>query len=229
MLHMGWHVVDGADGDLARITGRASPIGEMVDGICDYASHALLYLILGWLLARQSVIPGWPLALPLGPWAYVLMVAAGASHIVQANHVEVQRRSYQWWVYDVPWLRHTRAKADAATRKGVFGALVSLYLGGAGYLAGSTRRIDAAVADAAGDPALRQRIREAARAEAPGLLPILKVLGPNPRAIVLGISMLIGSPLWFFLYQVVVLNVLLGISIQLHNAAARRMLRRIAH
>jgi hypothetical protein len=33
-LHMGWHVVDGADGDLARMTGRSSPIGEMVDGVC---------------------------------------------------------------------------------------------------------------------------------------------------------------------------------------------------
>jgi phosphatidylglycerophosphate synthase len=36
MLHMGWHVLDGADGDLARMTGRASPQGELFDGICDY-------------------------------------------------------------------------------------------------------------------------------------------------------------------------------------------------
>ena len=49
-LHLTWHVVDGADGDLARLTGRASPIGEMVDGLCDYLSHAVLYLTLGWLL-----------------------------------------------------------------------------------------------------------------------------------------------------------------------------------
>jgi hypothetical protein len=27
-----WHVVDGADGDLARLTGRASATGELVDG-----------------------------------------------------------------------------------------------------------------------------------------------------------------------------------------------------
>ena len=32
-----WHVVDGADGDLARMTGRASATGELVDGVCDYA------------------------------------------------------------------------------------------------------------------------------------------------------------------------------------------------
>ena len=33
VLHMSWHVVDGADGDLARLTGKSSPIGEMVDGV----------------------------------------------------------------------------------------------------------------------------------------------------------------------------------------------------
>ena len=45
------HVVDGADGDLARLTGRSSPIGEMVDGLCDYLSHIVLYLVLGWWLS----------------------------------------------------------------------------------------------------------------------------------------------------------------------------------
>ena len=83
-LHMGWHVVDGADGDLARMTGRSSPIGEMVDGICDYASHIVLYLILGWLLSHQSGYfaagNGW-----------ILMLVAGISHAIQSNHVEVQR------------------------------------------------------------------------------------------------------------------------------------------
>ena len=56
LLHMSWHVVDGADGDLARITGRVSPIGEMVDGICDYVGHIVLYLVLGWLLASLAGI-----------------------------------------------------------------------------------------------------------------------------------------------------------------------------
>jgi phosphatidylglycerophosphate synthase len=91
LLHMTWHVVDGADGDLARITGRTSPLGELVDGICDYASHIILYLVLAWLLSFQ-----------IGSgWAWPIAVAAGVSHFVQANHVEVQRRQYQWWVYRV--------------------------------------------------------------------------------------------------------------------------------
>lgn len=224
-LHMSWHVVDGADGDLARITGRASPIGEMVDGICDYASHVVLYLVLGWMLAGRA-----PFGLsPLATW--VLVVAAGASHIVQANHVEVQRRSYQWWVYDKPWLRVSHERADSATRKGGLGRLAAAYLGVASGVASSSSLIDAEVAAAAHDPvngpARREAIRAAARKEARPLLRTLVVLGPNPRAIVLGLSMLAGSPLWYFVYQVVVLNLLLLRSIRRHDAAARRMLAMI--
>ena len=33
--HLLWHVFDGADGDLARLTGKTSPRGEMIDGLCD--------------------------------------------------------------------------------------------------------------------------------------------------------------------------------------------------
>lgn len=216
VLHMSWHVVDGADGDLARITGRASPIGEMVDGICDYASHVVLYVVLGWMLARD-----------FGPGAWALAVAAGISHIIQANHVEVQRRSYQWWVYDKPWLRVTHEKADAATRKGWLARLAGAYLGLASGVAGNAQLIDAEMAAAVNDPARRERIRTAARAEAKPLLNLLKVLGPNPRAIVLGLSMLAGSPAYYFVYQVVVLNLLLGWSMHLHNQAAKRMLATI--
>ena len=213
MLHMGWHVVDGADGDLARITGRASPIGEMVDGICDYTGHIVLYLVLGWLLSHQIGVSAWP-----------LIVAGGISHIIQANHVEVQRRSYQWWVYAKPWLRITHAQANAATQARGLSGFASFYLGIAAGVASSTRRIDDAVAAAADDPARLARIAELARAEAPPLLGLLKVLGPNPRAIVLGLSMLAGSPVYYFAYQVVVLNLLLIWSVHRHNLAARRML-----
>jgi phosphatidylglycerophosphate synthase len=212
LLHMTWHVVDGADGDLARMTGRSSPIGEMVDGLCDYISHVALYLILGWLLSRQY-----------GGVAWWLAVAAGISHAVQANHVEVQRRQYQWWVYGTPWIRHSHGDRDAPTRKGVFGLLVSMYLAAGMGMTPHTAKIDDAAIAAETDPAARERLRQAARAQAMPLLTLLKFLGPNPRAIVLGMSMIAGSPLYYFVYQTVVLNVLLVFSVVLHNRAAKRM------
>lgn len=212
LLHMTWHVVDGADGDLARMTGRSSPSGEMVDGVCDYTSHIILYFILGWVLWRQD-----------GAIAWWLMVAAGLSHAVQANHVEVQRRQYQWWVYGTPWIRHSHGDADAATRKSVFGIFVSAYLAAAMGMTPHARAIDEATVAAEHDPSGRDRLRATVKAEALPLMPLLKLLGPNPRAIVLGLSMIAGSPLYYFLYQAVFLNALLAASVVLHNRAAKRM------
>jgi phosphatidylglycerophosphate synthase len=217
-LHMTWHVVDGADGDLARMTGRSSPIGEMVDGVCDYASHIVLYLILGWVLAGQY-----------GGITWWLTVFAGISHAVQSNHVEVQRRQYQWWVYGTPWIRHSHGDADAATRKSVFGVFVSAYLAAAMGMTPYARAIDEATVAAENDPAAQARLRAIVQAEAVPLLSLLKVLGPNPRAIVLGLSMIAGSPLYYMVYQAVFLNLLLALSVVLHNRAARRMASALSH
>lgn len=219
-LHMGWHVVDGADGDLARMTGRTSPIGEMVDGVCDYASHIVLYLILGWVLSKEA-------GFFTGSAGWILLVFAGISHAVQSNHVEVQRRQYQWYVYGTPWIRHSHGQADSATSKSLFGVFVSAYLNAASGMTPHALRIDAAVDAAKGDPARLAEIAAAVRAEAPPLLFMCKVLGPNPRAIVLGLSMFAGTPLYYLIYQAVVLNLLLVVSVLMHNAAARRIAAKI--
>lgn len=225
VLHMSWHVVDGADGDLARLTGKSSPIGEMVDGVCDYVSHIVVYVLLAFVLTRQ---------IGAGPaWAWTL--AAGASHIVQSNHVEVQRRFYQYWTYGVPWLNNSRGNGAGILGSGsVFARLFEPVAQGYLYLAAGmtphARTIDNAVGEAMArqDSARLDVIRgEVAREQKP-LLSFLKLLGPNPRAIVLGLAMIAGSPVWYFFYQAVVLNALLAISVFLHNRAATLTASRIA-
>lgn len=222
-LHLSWHVVDGADGDLARITGKTSPLGELVDGICDYVSHIVLYVLLAFVLTRA-----------LGPgWAWFWTLAAGASHIVQANHVEVQRRFYQYWTYGVPWL-HNTGGPDRTLLAGSGGigwllrGLVAGYLRLAAGMSPNALRIDAAVTRAmADDPALLGRIRAEVQREQRPLLALLRYLGPNPRAVLLGFSMIAGSPLWYFVYLSIGLNLLLAISVRLHDAAAGRVVARL--
>ena len=92
--------------------------------------------------------------------------------------------------------------------------------------------IDAAVsrailADQAGEGTALAQIRAAVQREQRPLLFMLKFLGPNPRAIVLGISMLIGSPLWYFVYQVLALNALLFVAVRREDAAALRVVKQL--
>ena len=221
-FHLLWHVVDGADGDLARLTGKASPIGELVDGVCDYSGHAVLYVALAAMLDDS-----------LGGWAWALAAAAGASHAVQTNHAETQRRSYMWWVYGVPWLKHAKAAGDATFQARTwftftFGWMARIYLRGAAAMTPYAERIDEAAARAAGDPRERARVSRLARRASRRALVLQKAVGPNPRTLILGASMALGSPLWFFLAEAVALNLLLLVSIRHHNRIGRRLAERLA-
>lgn len=226
-LHMTWHVVDGADGDLARLTGRSSPLGELIDGICDYASHVVLYCLLVLVLAPRL---GWG-------WAWFWALAAGASHVAQANFVEVQRRFYQYWTYGVPWLNNA-TQGDQALfedRRGIgwlLRAMVRGYLRLASGMSPHALTIDRAVtaaleAERAGKGAALARIRAEVQREQRPLLAMLWYLSPNPRALTLGLAMLAGSPLWYFVYQTLVLNTLLVLAVRREDAAAVRVVERL--
>ena len=212
LLHMAWHVIDGADGDLARMTGRTSPYGEMIDGLCDYSSHLVLYVLLGVFLAAT-----------MGPWAWAITIPAGLAHAVQSTHVEAQRRFYLYWVYGKPWLNNARPDGH-----GPFAWLVALYLRVALGSTPSALAIDGKITAAADDPPQLERLRELIREQMPLLLRLEKLLGPNSRAIALGLSMLLtASPLAYFVYGGVWMSLLLVLSIVLHNRAWRRLAVRI--
>ncbi len=227
MLHMTWHVVDGADGDLARLTGRSSPLGELIDGICDYVSHIVLYVMLVCVLAPKI---GWG-------WAWFWALFAGASHVAQANFVEVQRRFYQYWAYGVPWLNNAtqdNALLFADQRgagwlmRGVVRSYLRLAAGMSPHALEIDRTVTAALAAArAGDDTALSAIRVHIAREQRPLLATLKVLGPNPRAITLGAAMVLGSPLYYFVYQSLALNLLLLLAVRREDAAARRVVRAI--
>jgi len=206
-LHMLWHVVDGADGDLARMTGRASPFGEMVDGVCDYSSHALLYLILATFLDDQ-----------IGLWAYPLGLASGLSRVAQANHAESQRRIYLWRAYGVPWMKQARAADDELFRaKGGVGLLARVtgaYLWLADRLSPASAALDRAAQEAARNPAARRRLTRLCKCASRQPLFLQALLGANPRTVLLGLSMAMGSPLYYFLVETTLLNLLLLVSIR---------------
>lgn len=220
-LHALWHVVDGADGALARLTGKSSPTGELVDGVCDYSGHVVLYVALAASLDVR-----------LGGWAWALASAAGASHIVQTNHAETQRRTYMWWVYGKPWLKHAQAAGDEVFRGRnwfslTFGWMADYYLRLARAMSPDAARIDTQVEALAQDAPRLRRLRRLARQSARRSLAYQKAVGPNPRTIILGISMAFGSPVYFFIAECVLLNLVLVFSVRHHNKVARELADRL--
>lgn len=202
-LHLSWHVVDGADGHLARITGKSSPIGELVDGACDYVGHVFLYIVLCVVYQRAD-----------GPWIWGLAVLAGLSHIVQTNHAESQKRTYLWWAYGLSWMK--QESVDGKSKSWVarlFGGFANLYVRLATAMNPGANAVDAVFAKAEGNAGLTRELRMAVRAQGRHMLFPSKLVGPNPRAYLLGFAMFMGDAKWFFLLQIVLLNILLVFSV----------------
>jgi len=216
--HLLWHVADGADGDLARLTGKASPIGEFVDGAADYLSHIFMYLLLAAMLDDG----------PIGVWAWPLAVFAGLSRIVQANHTETQRRQYLWRAYGVPWLRTQRDSGKSVFTEQSWFSCNSARIMRAYLMLGEQMAPYSAPLDQALQAAVQERrqpeARALVRASSRRSLLLQKGLGANPRTILLGLSMIAGTPLWFFLVEAVALNGVLVASIARNNAVERRLL-----
>ncbi|HZG07762.1 MAG TPA: CDP-alcohol phosphatidyltransferase family protein [Allosphingosinicella sp.] len=189
-FHLLWHILDGADGDLARLTGRTSPLGEVIDGICDYSGHVVLYTAL---------------AFHAGGWCWMAAPLAAASRILQANHIESVRRTYLWRAYGVPWIANTR---NSVAQRGIVAGLTAAYVRLGAWLNPQSGEADARVE--AGGAAAQELSRRIGRRA----LFLQEWLGPNRRTLLLALSMAVGTPLWFFLIEATLLNLLLIASVR---------------
>jgi phosphatidylglycerophosphate synthase len=192
LFQFAWHVLDGADGDLARRTGRASPVGELMDGICDHLSQAILYLALATVLMRQ-----------IGPSAWALAIAAALSHFIQANAYETGRKTYRSWVYGAGWIRQTLGSVEK--RGPLQGALGRIYLWVSIFTNPGEDEVERSDPLGAGDGEWGEHYREL-------FAPLIRSsfwLSGNTRTMAIFVSLLAGSPAWFFLFEVTALNLAL--------------------
>jgi phosphatidylglycerophosphate synthase len=221
VFHLGWHVLDGADGDLARRTGRSSTSGEIVDGICDHVSHLILYGALGWMLSGQ-----------IGAWAWAAMVLAGASRGLQSSCYEDARRSYRRWALDSGSIRQT-LQAERARSSGLWGkastALAAAYLGWSRLVRADDRQVDAAMARLveAGDgqaKAARDLYRRLQRPQ----VKRASVLSTNYETLAVAACLLAGSPGGFFAVEIILLNLAMMTVILVQRGVYRRLLEGLA-
>lgn len=181
LLMLAWHVCDGLDGQLARATGKSSPLGRVLDGICDHATYTLVYVALYLSIAP---LHGW---LP----TFLLAAVAGAAHAVQAAFFEGERESY---------IRRRNGIFHAAERHEVGGPFERLYNAAQRRLTDHARPVDRGLAG--GSIVLTVYLRRTAPT-----IRMMTLLGANGRTLAIWIACLAGDPRLFWLWEIVVLGI----------------------
>lgn len=200
-----WHVFDGADGRVARATGTSSAFGRIIDGICDHLVFGAVYFaFVFYLLKTGSANSVWLLA-----------IAAAVSHAVQAAGYEERRQKYQ-------------RRSKGVTRDDVTDKLLSVD-GKKSFLAGLYDSAQRLVSS--GGSALDQRL-ETLRAAGAQTQPVINktskivkawsLLNANNRTIMIAVFAAFQRPELYFVYEIVVLNiVLVGLLMYEKSAEAK--------
>ncbi|HYE29684.1 MAG TPA: CDP-alcohol phosphatidyltransferase family protein [Allosphingosinicella sp.] len=196
LLSVGWLILDGLDGMIARATGTASALGRLLDGLCDHGVFLLLYLALGASIGTAE--------------AWITGSLAGLVHGVQANFYEGERARY-----------HRRLRGDP----GAEAQPISPHWLVRGYdrMAGALDRL-AAPCDRALAGAADRRAFAAAYAErAAPALKLMNLLNANWRVIAIYAACLAGDPRLFWWWELGPLTALTLAGIAWHRRAERRL------
>lgn len=212
-FHLTWHVFDGADGDLARLTGKASALGEVIDGLSDHMGHLMLYAALGFVLADQ-----------IGILAWLIVLLSALARMAQATFYEATRRQYQWWIYRKNWLG---AGSNVPRQTDVFlNAITAPYLSLAHAFLRSSAPVEGHLT------ALETEHRDHALAlvkqEYAPFLRLLHVLNANYRTLLLGASMMVGTPLYFLVFEIFALSLSLCALMAQHRAVVDRIIAQLS-
>ena len=195
LLMVIWHILDGADGRLARATGTSSAFGRVIDGVCDHLVYTAVYIA----LTLKLIASGYSLDI------WWLVVGAGLSHAIQAAGYEERRQKYQ---------RRMKGTDRAATA----GGLLTIE-GKKSLLAGIYDLVQKLVAggDYGFDDALTKLKQTKGDAHMATLaieqtVPMVKswsILNANNRTLLIFLFCLAGEPLYYFAFELTVLNLVL--------------------
>ncbi|VAV87835.1 Phosphatidylglycerophosphate synthase [hydrothermal vent metagenome] len=192
-LMLVWHILDGADGRIARATQTCSPLGRIIDGVCDHLVFASAYLGFAFYL----------LLLGGSQWIWLLGIVAAASHAFQAAAYEERRQKYH---RRTRGLVRKKIAANLTQIDGKKSALAKAYDILQKLSASRTSKLDTLLASPkiASDP---KTVASLVKQTVP-VVRAWALLNANNRTIMLAVFALLGKPALYFWYEIIILNLL---------------------
>jgi hypothetical protein len=196
LLTVGWLILDGLDGMVARAAGTASALGRFLDGLCDHGVFLILYLALGASIDT--------------PEAWITGTLAGLVHGVQSNLYESERARFHRRVRGDPGAGAPPPSPNVVTR---------LYDRLAGSLDRLAGRFDRALAAAPDRGAFAAPYGERA---APALK-FMNLLNANWRIVAIYAACLAGDPMLFWWWELGPLTLIAIAGIVWHRRVEKRL------
>jgi phosphatidylglycerophosphate synthase len=165
-------VVDSADGQLARMTGRVSEFGRVLDGVSGYVTHVAIYVSIAVGLVHRG-----------GPRStFGWMLLAGIATAIHAGLYEYHRNAYASIVTERQLPAHHLPKIRAP-----FASLFSLYTTAQRWLIGPHIEVEATIRNRVLAGIVPEEERTRYRACFRSLARALNFLGDNTRFYAIGV------------------------------------------
>ena len=219
VLHVLSNAFDNADGQLARLTKQGSRTGRALDGLADNLVFISVYV---HLCLRFTSGGG-------SQFVWLLALAAGASHSLQSAAADYFRNAYLYFAEG-----SARAELDSSAAlqeefnrlrwrdypwKKFLHRLYLNYTRQQEWLAPRLSELKRATSQT-DDPALSAAYRERSRP----LIKWVNLLATNPRMLLLFAVLIIGHPIWYFVVELTLFNLVLALLLRDENDLCRQLL-----
>ncbi|MDR1161296.1 MAG: CDP-alcohol phosphatidyltransferase family protein [Tannerellaceae bacterium] len=207
------NILDCVDGQLARLTGIKSAIGRILDGVAGDIWFTCIYANLALRLSHQYNTY----------WFFVPAVIAGVSHLVQANITDYYKTLHLYFISkekgaEFQTLEQIR-KQHKETKPGINKIFYLLYKAYTSIQEKATPTLQKMLTNlhrTYGDD-IPEPIRTTFRVKSRGLMPLIDLMTFNGRTIILFMIILSGNVWAYFLYEIIVLNLILLIATRKHE------------
>lgn len=215
------NILDCVDGQLARMTGIKSAIGRILDGMAGDVWFASIYIGFAY---RLSDLYG-------TSWFFGLAVLSGMSHLLQANITDYYKTLHLFFISkekgsEFQSLKQVKDK-HKAMKPGLNKTFYLLYIWYTYLQVKVTPNLQKMLLHLStkyGDN-IPESVRMDFRSKSSDLMPYIDLLTFNGRTIVMFFVVLTGHVWAYFLYEIIVLNIVLIFVINKHEKMCTQFLK----